>query len=104
MAEAVYNHKVLTIKCCIDSYASTIKKNPINIKIKSASNDDFVENLMFKIRKKFTFLNNLDDSKWAIQIGGDIVEKENGNKLKEILQRIPPIPLLQIVKIQISQE
>eukprot|EP01083_Nonionella_stella_P078260 214060_1 len=105
MAEADYTHKVLTIKCCIDSYASTIKKNPINIKVKSGSNDDYFANLMTKIRNKFKFLDNLDDSEWSMQIGGDIVEKGNGHKLKEILQRIiPPVPVIQIVKTQISED
>eukprot|EP01083_Nonionella_stella_P078261 214062_1 len=104
MAEAAYTHKVLTIKCCIDSYASTIKKNPTNIKVKSGSNDDYFANLMTKVRKKFKFLDNLDDSEWDMKIGGDIVEKGNGDKLKEILQRIPPVPVIQIVKTQISED
>eukprot|EP01083_Nonionella_stella_P168407 568475_1 len=104
MAEAVYTHKHLTIKCCIESYASTIKTNPITIRIKSASNDDYLQTLMTKIRRKFKFLNNLDDSEWDIQIGDDIVEKEDANQLQEILQRTPPVPVIQIVKTQISQD
>eukprot|EP01083_Nonionella_stella_P071396 191727_1 len=104
MAEAVHTHKILTIKCCIDSYASTIKKNPININVKGGSNDDYLANMIAKIRKKFKFLANLDDSEWSMQIGDDIADKENGERLQEILQRIPPIPVIQIVKTQISQD
>eukprot|EP01083_Nonionella_stella_P116032 344497_1 len=84
MAEAVYTHKHLTIKCCIESYASTVKTNPITIRMKSASNDDYLQNLMTKIRRKFKFLDNLDDAEWDMQIGGDIVDKENANQLQVI--------------------
>eukprot|EP01083_Nonionella_stella_P071399 191736_1 len=64
----------------------------------SASNDDYLQNLLTKIRRKFKFLDNLDDSEWTIQIGDDIVEKDNANKLQKILKRTPPIPVIQIVK------
>eukprot|EP01083_Nonionella_stella_P174091 602492_1 len=98
MAEADYARKVVTIKCCIEPYASTIKKTQFTVKITSASNDDCLAKLIAKIRRKFKFLDNLDDSEWTMQIGADVVDKENGDKLQEILRRISATPVVQIVK------
>eukprot|EP01084_Bolivina_argentea_P167886 291249_1 len=99
MSSKEYTHKVVKIKCCIES--ATIIKNPVNVKI--ASTNDWsktLQSLIFKItNKKFKFLAKMDESEWDIKFKCDdhAIDKKDGNHFKEILSRTPPIAVLEII-------
>ena len=97
MASATYTHKVLTIKLCIAN--DTVKKKEINIK--NPSTDDWNKNLsslLSKIKKKFKFLSNMDESEWIISINGTTIDKTDSEQLKQVLSTIPPIAVVEIMK------
>ena len=84
MAAQSYVHKVLTIKLVIEN--DTVKKK--ELKIKNPASDDWDKNLsslLAKIKKKFTFLSEMDESAWAISINDTVIDKVNSKQLKEVL-------------------
>eukprot|EP01084_Bolivina_argentea_P174818 302801_1 len=46
----------------------------------------------------------MKDSEWSICINGKITDKQNAEKLKQVLQTIPPIPVVEIVKIESGRD
>eukprot|EP01084_Bolivina_argentea_P216179 367298_1 len=92
-----YTHKVLIIKCCIES--PTLKKT--QQKIKNPSTNDWNKNLkhlLSKIPKKFKFLANMRETDWKIQINGNHIDKNNAEQLRDALQQLPPVPIIEIHK------
>eukprot|EP01084_Bolivina_argentea_P258460 435733_1 len=102
MASEEYIHKILTIKCCIES--ATFKKNEVNIGLSSTTDwDKKLKLLLSKITtKKFKFLADMDDSEWTIQINNKIIDKTDGDEFRQILSSIAPIAVVEIVTTKID--
>ena len=92
-----YTHKILTIKLCIEN--DSVKKKKMNIK--NPGSDDWDKNLsslLDKIKKKFKFLTEMDETEWTISINDNIIDKTDSQQLKQILTSIPPTPIVEIIK------
>ena len=56
-----YLHKIIALKCCIES--EQLKKDKVTIKLPSANNwDKNMKSILKRIPKKFKFIANMNDS------------------------------------------
>eukprot|EP01084_Bolivina_argentea_P210168 357824_1 len=95
-----YKHKVLTLKCCIDSNT----QNSVNIKIPSKHDwDKNMKSLLSKIPKKFKFLSAMNDSEWSLSINDKIIDKHDAKQFGKILSTIAPIVIIRIIKTRSNE-
>lgn len=92
-------HKFVKLRCILDSADQKEKK----IKLRPPL-DDWNQNLPFlvdKVKAKFKCLHEMKEDEWTLSVGGVIVDKSDSSKFKEVISKIAPIPIIDVVRVEV---
>ena len=57
--------------------------------------------LLTRIPKKFKFLTEMNDDEWTLSLDGAIVDKSDSALFGETISKIPPVPTIDVVKVEV---